>query len=104
MLERQIGQVRLAADYLRDLDSRFSGALYLRRRMEKYLEGPWRILVRAPPGLLGSNSLVRALVAVEHVVPVDRRLEAAIAAHAPDVVLGHAADRPGPRPNSRPTP
>ena len=86
-LEGQIGQVRLAADYLRYLDRQFSGALYLRRRLEKYLEGPWRILTRAPQGLPGSGALVRALVAVERLVPVDRKLEAAIAAHSPDIVL-----------------
>src|SRR5207253_302120 len=60
---------------------------YLRRRLEKYLDGRTRLLRHAPRSLPLSRPLVRALVAAERLVPSDRRLEAAIAAHAPDAVF-----------------
>jgi hypothetical protein len=85
--ERQIGRLRLAVDYVRYLDSRYSGSPYLRRRLEKYLEGPLRILKLAPRRLPFTQALVRALVTVERLVPSDKALEAAIAAQAPDVVF-----------------
>jgi hypothetical protein len=86
-LERQIGQFRLAIDYLRYLDRRFDDSPYLRRRLEKYLEGALKLLRRAPRRLPFTRRFVRILVAAERLVPSDRQLEAAIAAHAPDVVL-----------------
>ena len=86
-LERQIGQLRLAIDYLRYLDRRFAGSPYLRRRLEKYLHGPLRLLRHAPRRLPLTRVFVRALVAAERLVASDKQLEAAIAAYAPDVVV-----------------
>jgi len=86
-LERQIGQFRLAIDYLRYLDRCFDDSPYLRRRLEKYLEGALKPLRWAPRRLPFTRRFVRTLVAAERLVPSDRQLEAAIAAHAPDVVL-----------------
>jgi hypothetical protein len=85
--ERQIGRLRLAIDYLRYLDPRFAGSPYLRRRLEKYLDGPLVVLKHAPGRLPFTRALVRGLVAVERLVPSDDQLEAAISAHAPDVVV-----------------
>jgi hypothetical protein len=86
-LEGQIGQLRLAGDYLRYLDRRFAGAPYLRRRLEKYMKGPLRLLRLAPRTLPFASPLVRALVSAERLVPSDRGVEAAIAGHRPDVVV-----------------
>jgi hypothetical protein len=85
--EGGIAQLRLAADYLRYLDRRFAGSPYLRRRLDKYLEGPLRLLARAPRRLPFAATWVRALVAVEGLVPSDGHVEAAVAAHAPDAVV-----------------
>jgi hypothetical protein len=85
--ERQIGDLRLAIDYLRYLDPRFAGSPYLRRRLEKYFAGRMKILRCAPRRLPGAGVLVRALVAAERLVPSAQQVEAAIAAHAPDVVV-----------------
>src|SRR5437867_12155924 len=46
-----VAQLRVAADYLRYLDRRFEGSPYLRRRLNKYLRGPLRLLAHAPNGL-----------------------------------------------------
>jgi hypothetical protein len=86
-LERQIGQLRVATDYLRYLDRRFAGSPYLRRRLEKYFDGPLSLLTRAPRRLPLARVFVRALVAAERLVPSDKQLETVIAAHAPDVVF-----------------
>ena len=86
-LERQIGQLRLTVDYLRYLDRRFAGSPYLRRRLEKYFDGPLNLLRRAPRRLPLAGALVRALVAAERLVPCDKQLETVIASHAPDAVV-----------------
>src|SRR5439155_7267078 len=49
-VEPAVEQLRAAADYLRYLDPRFSGAPYLRRRLDKYLAQPLRGLTRARYG------------------------------------------------------
>src|SRR2546428_10674894 len=54
-----VAQLRLAADYLRYIDRRFAGSPYLRRRLDKYLEGPLRLLARVPYGLPFAPAVVR---------------------------------------------
>ena len=86
--EQAIAKLRLAIDYLRYLDRRFAGSPYLRRRLEKYLRGPLLgLLARAPYGLPFARSGVRALLAVERLVPSDAGVERAIASLAPDAVF-----------------
>jgi hypothetical protein len=85
--EGAIGQLRVTIDYLRYLDPRFAGSPYLRRRLEGHLRGPLRVLIRAPYGLPLVPATIRALLAVERRVPSDGRLERAVVAHAPDVIV-----------------
>jgi FkbM family methyltransferase len=85
--EDAIAQLRVAADYVRYLDRRFAGSPYIRRRLDKYLRGPLRVLARAPYGFPFAPAAVRALLAVERHVPSDEGIERAIAAHSPDAVV-----------------
>jgi hypothetical protein len=85
--ENAVAQLRLAADYLRYVDRRFAGSPYLRRRLDKYLEGPLRLLAHVPYGLPFAPAVVRVLLAVERRVPSDEGIERAIAALAPDAVF-----------------
>jgi hypothetical protein len=82
--EAQVERLRAAADYLRYLDPRFSGAPYLRERMAKYVDGWMR---RLPYGWWGGRSALRLALALERAVPSDRGVERALAAHKPDVVI-----------------
>jgi hypothetical protein len=82
-----VGDVRLAADYLRFLDSGFGASPYLRRRLDKYLRGPSRALTRAPARVPFAAALARALVAAERLVPSPANVERALSALAPDAVV-----------------
>jgi hypothetical protein len=95
--ERQIARLRLAIDYLRYLDPRFAGSPYLRKRLEKNLHGPLRLLHRLPTRMPGARALVRALVRLERLVPSDAGLERALAAHAPDAIVVSPLIGRGPR-------
>jgi hypothetical protein len=86
--EGGVAGLRLAIDYVRYLDRRFAGSPYLRRRLEKYLRGPLLApLARLPYGVPFARSALRALVALEGLVPSDRRVERAVAGLRPDVVF-----------------
>ena len=85
--EDRIARRRAAADYLRYLDRRFAGAPYLRRRLDKYLQGGWRALARLPYGTPGAGAARRLVLAQERRVPSDPGVERALSAHAPDAVL-----------------
>ena len=85
--EGAVAQLRVAADYLRYVDRRFADSPYLRRRLDKYLQGPLRVLAHTPYGLPFAPAVVRALLAVERRVPSDPGVERAIASHAPDAVF-----------------
>ena len=85
--EERIEQLRAAADYLRYLDRRFAQAPYLRRRLDKYLEGGLRLLRRVPYGTPGAGVALRVALALERRVPSDPGVERALAAHAPDAVV-----------------
>jgi len=85
-LRRSVERLRIAIDYLRFLDPRFADAPELRRRMEKYAARSAAPLlhVRAPRL---ARALVRALLAVERLVPSDSAIEQYLRTHAPDVVV-----------------
>jgi hypothetical protein len=85
--ESAIEKLRLMTDYLRYLDPRFSDSVYLRRRLDSHLAGGLRALKRAPSGLRAASPAVRALLALERLVPSDRGVERAIAATACDAVV-----------------
>jgi hypothetical protein len=85
--EDSIAQLRLAIDYLRYLEPRFAGSPYLRRRLDKYLRGPVRVLSYAPHRLPLARTSARALLALERLVPSDKSIERALAAHEPDAVV-----------------
>jgi hypothetical protein len=86
-LERQVGQLRAAADYLRYLDPQFADAPYLRERLEHNLDGSLQRLTRVRYGHPLARPSFRAALAAERLVPSDRGVERAIAAHSPDVVF-----------------
>ena len=85
--ESAIGKLRLATDYLRYLEPRFSDSPYLRRRLDPYLPGGLRLLTRAPAGLRLASPAIGALLALERLVPSDHGVERAIAATACDAVV-----------------
>ncbi|MGE5272766.1 MAG: hypothetical protein ACM3QU_03210 [Verrucomicrobiota bacterium] len=85
--ERQVGDLRAAADYLRYLDPRFADAPYLRRRLEHSLNGSLRRLARVRYGHPLASPAFRTALAAERLVPSDRGVERAIAAHSPDLVF-----------------
>jgi hypothetical protein len=82
--EPAIEGLRAAADYLRYLDPRFAGAPYLRRRLDKYVNGFLRGL---PYGFPLAPPALRLALALERLVPADRGVGSALAAAAPDVVV-----------------
>jgi hypothetical protein len=85
--EESVAQLRLAIDYVRYLDRRFAGSPYLRRRLEKYLRGPLKLLARLPYGTPFVRTALRSLLALERLVPSDKKVGRAIASHRPDVVF-----------------
>ena len=84
--ERTIGKLRFGIDYFRYLDPRFADSPYLRRRLDPFLPEGLGFLVRLPHSRLAAPVL-RALLAVERLVPSDRGIEQALASHAPDAVV-----------------
>jgi hypothetical protein len=86
-LDSTVAGIRLSADYLRYLDRSLGASPYLRRRLDKFMQGPARVLTRAPAALPLAARLGRLLVAAERLVPSPANVEAAIAALAPDAVV-----------------
>jgi hypothetical protein len=85
--EDLIANLRLATDFSRYLDRRFTDAPYLRLRLERQLPDRLRWLARAPSALPLSGVATRTLLALERLVPSDAGVERAILGHAPDAVL-----------------
>jgi len=85
--ERRVGDLRVAADYLRYLDPRFADAPYLRERLEHNLSGSLTRLTRVRYGHPLARPAFRATLGAERLVPSDRGVERAITAHAPDLVF-----------------
>lgn len=82
-----VAGLRLSADYVRFLDRGFGGSPYLRRRLDKFMEGPEQVLTRAPAFVPLASVFRRTLVAAERLVPSPANVEEAIRALAPDVVV-----------------
>jgi hypothetical protein len=86
-LERRVGDLRAATDYLRYLDPRFADAPYLRERLEHTLNGSLKRLAGVRYGHPLARPAFRTALAGERLVPSDRGVERAIAAHSPDLVF-----------------
>ena len=86
-LERRVTDLRAATDYLRYLDPRFADAPYLRQRLEHSLNGSSRRLRGVRYGHPLAGPAFRAALGAERLVPSDRGVERAIAAHSPDLVF-----------------
>jgi hypothetical protein len=85
--ERQVGDLRMATDYLRYLDEQFADAPYLRQRLDHNLNGSLKRLRGVRYGHPLARPAFRAALAAERLVPSDRVVEQAIAEHAPDLVF-----------------
>jgi hypothetical protein len=85
--ESAIEQLRAVADYLRYVDARYAGAPYLRRRLEKYLEGRTQMLTRLPYGSRLARAGLRLALALERLVPSDKGVERALTELAPDAIV-----------------
>jgi hypothetical protein len=85
--ERQVGDLRTAADYLRYLDVQFADAPYLRERLDHNLNGSLRRLRRVRYGHPLARPAFRTALAAERLVPSDRGVERAVAEHSPDLVF-----------------
>jgi hypothetical protein len=80
-------KLRLGTDYVRYLDRTFAESRYLRRRLDRHLPAGLRFLTHAPGNLRIARPALRALLALERLVPSDAGIEQAIAAHEPDAVV-----------------
>ncbi|HEY7603053.1 MAG TPA: hypothetical protein VH760_02240 [Gaiellaceae bacterium] len=85
--EAGIERLRATADYLHYLDPRFADAPYLRRRLDKYLDGRLRMFAGWRYGHPLGRPALRLALALEHLVPSDRGVERALSALSPDVVV-----------------
>jgi len=85
--EGAIEKLRLATDYVRYLEPRFSESEYLRRRLDPHLPRALGFLAHAPAGLRAAAPAIRGLLALERMVPSDPGVERAIASLAPDGVV-----------------
>jgi hypothetical protein len=85
--ESQVERLRGAADYLRYLDPRFADAPYLRRRLDKYVDGRLRPIVGWRYGHPLASPALKLALGLERLVPSDRGVERALAALAPDAVV-----------------
>jgi hypothetical protein len=85
--ERQVGDLRMATDYLRYLDVQFADAPYLRERLDHNLNGSLKRLRGVRYGHPLARPTFRAALAAERLVPSDRGVERAVAGHSPDLVF-----------------
>ena len=85
--EQAVVKLRLGTDYVRYLDRAFAESPYLRRRLESHLPKGLGFLTRAPGNLRIARPALRALVALERLVPSDAGIERAISAHDPAAVV-----------------
>ncbi len=78
---------RLAADYLRYLGPRFTGAPYLRKRIERFTPAGVVRAARLPGARLVGPLVARLLVLADRLVAPDEATLASLRELAPDVVL-----------------
>jgi hypothetical protein len=80
--------VRLAIDYTRYLEPAFSRATYLRRRVERHLHGPARVLTHVPRLPRSAvSAAIAASRAAERLIPADERVVAWLRECAVDAVV-----------------
>lgn len=82
-----VGRLRASADYLHYLDPRFAEAPYLRRRLERSLDGTLRGLTRLPYGSRAGRVALAGTLGLERIVPADARVTRGLAGLRPDVVV-----------------
>jgi hypothetical protein len=85
--EGAIEWLRATSDYLHYLDPRFAESPYLRRRLERYLDGTLRGLTRLPYGSRAGRVALAGTLGLERVVPADGRVTRALAGLRPDVIV-----------------
>jgi hypothetical protein len=85
--EGGVERLRAASDYLHYLDPRFAEAPYLRRRLERNLDGTLRRLTRLPYGSRAGRAGLSVTLGVERLVPADAGVTRALAELSPDVVV-----------------
>ena len=85
--EQAVVKLRLGTDYVRYLDPAFAESPYLRRRLDSHLPKGLGFLTRAPGNLRVARPALRALLALEHLVPSDAGVERAISAHEPAALV-----------------
>jgi len=85
--EGAVERLRATSDYLHYLDPRFAESPYLRRRLERSLDGTLRGLTRLPYGSRAGRAALAGTLGLEGVVPADDRLTRALAGLRPDVAV-----------------
>jgi hypothetical protein len=85
--EGAVERLRATADYLHYLDPRFAESPYLRRRLERSLDGTLRGLTRLPYGSRAGRVALAGTLGLERIVPADDRLTRALEGLRPDVVV-----------------
>jgi hypothetical protein len=85
--ESVVERLRASADYLNYLDPRFAESPYLRRRLERSLDGTLRGLTRLPYGSRAGRAALAGTLALERIVPADDRVTRALAELRPDVTV-----------------
>jgi hypothetical protein len=85
--ERSVEQLRAVSDYLHYLDPRFAESPYLRRRLERSLDGTVGGLTRLPYGSRLGRVALACTLGLERIVPADAGVTRALAALHPDVVV-----------------
>jgi hypothetical protein len=85
--EGAVERLRATSDYLHYLDPRFAESPYLRRRLERSLDGTLRGLTRLPYGSRAGRAALAGTLGLERIVPADDRLTRALAGLRPDVAV-----------------
>jgi hypothetical protein len=85
--QRMVERLRLGTDYVRYLDRAFAESPYLRHRLDPHLPDGLGFLARVPGNSRVARPTLRALLVLERLVPSDRGVEHAIAAHRPDALV-----------------
>ena len=92
--EGAVERLRATSDYLHYLDPRFADAPYLRRRLERNLDGTLHRLTGLPYGSRAGRAGLAVTLGLERVVPADVSVSSALADLRAGRGLRLAADRP----------
>lgn len=85
--EGAVERLRATSDYLHYLDPRFADAPYLRRRLERNLDGTLHRLTGLPYGSRAGRAGLAVTLGLERFVPADVSVSSALADLRPDVVF-----------------